>query len=82
MPHEQEMPAPVTTTILFALAIARDISERERLVWESALAASSSRVTVIVAKVKLHVHKLFDCLFPVASRPSRDTRSSPEVQLS
>ena len=56
MPQEQEIPAPVTTTILFDLAIARDISESERLVWESVLAKSSSRVTVIVAKVKLHMH--------------------------
>jgi hypothetical protein len=48
MPHEQEIPAPVTTTILFDLATARDISERARLVWESVLAASSSIVTVIV----------------------------------
>lgn len=61
MPQEQEIPAPVTTTILFDLAIASDISESVRLVWESVLAKSSSRVTVIVAKVKLQPNCLIVC---------------------
>ncbi len=47
MPDEHDIPAPVTTIILLHLATDRERSERERLVEESAFAASKSRVTVI-----------------------------------
>jgi hypothetical protein len=68
MPHEHEIPAPVTTTIFFDFATARDISERERLVEELVLAASRSRVTVIVVGASHSCELNFD-VQPTMSTP-------------
>ena len=51
MPQEQEIPAPVTTTIFFPFATEREISARVRLTYESDAAASMLRVTVMVRTV-------------------------------
>lgn len=51
MPQEQEIPAPVTTTIFFPFATEREISARARLTCESVAAASRSRVTVMMRAV-------------------------------
>ena len=52
MPQEQEIPAPVTTTILLLLATARDKSERDLLVEGSDNEASRFREIVIVESVE------------------------------
>ena len=46
IPHEHEIPAPVTTTIFLLLATEREILERVRRVDE--LVVSSSKLSVIV----------------------------------
>lgn len=82
MPHEHEIPAPVTTTIFFDFATAREISERVRLTYESVAAASSSSVTVIVTKKYAAGRPVFNQPTPelcgslfvtIASRLSRDS---------
>jgi len=49
IPHEQEIPAPVTTTIFLLLTTESEISKRVLLVEESVARASRLRVTVIVS---------------------------------
>ena len=48
IPHEQEIPAPVTTTIFLDFATDSEMSERARLVEESVARESKLRVTVMV----------------------------------
>lgn len=48
MPQEQDIPAPVTTSILLLFATERDMSERERLADASVGISARSRVTVIL----------------------------------
>jgi hypothetical protein len=48
IPQEQEIPAPVTTTIFLLFATESEISERVRLVGESVCKESRLRVTVII----------------------------------
>jgi hypothetical protein len=50
IPQEQEIPAPVTTTIFLLLAIDKEISESARRVCVSVAASSRLRVTVMVAE--------------------------------
>ena len=51
MPQEQDIPAPVTTTIFFPLATDSEISDSVRLACESVDISSILRVTVIFATV-------------------------------
>jgi cell shape-determining protein MreD len=51
IPQEQDMPAPVTTTIFFPLAMDSEISDSVRLVCESIDISLRLRVTVIFATV-------------------------------
>ena len=48
MPHEHEIPAPVTTRIFLHLATAKERFASVLLVWASEVDASRSRVIVIV----------------------------------
>ena len=48
MPHEHEMPAPVTTTIFLDLATAKEISDSARRVLGSPEVASSRSESVMI----------------------------------
>jgi hypothetical protein len=48
MPLEQDIPAPVTTTIFLPLATDSEIADSVRLVWESVDISSILRVTVVL----------------------------------
>jgi hypothetical protein len=51
MPQEQDIPAPVTTTIFFPLAMDNEIADSVRLVWESVDISSILREIVILSRV-------------------------------
>ena len=52
IPHEHEIPAPVTTTIRLLFATAKDRLDNARLVGESEDDASKERVVTILRRVQ------------------------------
>ena len=84
MPHEQEMPAPVTTTILLHFATESERFARARRVDDSAWILSRLRPTVMVVRPDTCLRKRLN--FGVLSRGLVEAKEkvglSPSAKLS